>query len=178
MRSRLLGCVVSVLLACCAGSVAQAQQVGGWEIGRADDNCRMFASFDGDILIAFLWFPTTQEHRLMLLNEKWDSLAARNAEEVRLFMKLTGEAVEYDEWWDDGAMIVALDNGTEGVVASWGKEHATDFAVSFALATSARLEIDGRSLGSFDMEGTYEALLALKKCGAELINKIDDPFAI
>lgn len=171
----------SLLLALCAAvsavNPAHAKDIKGWDLRKGERHCSITSTYESDILIGISWLPVEQETRIMFLNEKWDSLRERKGETTRIAIDLIGKNVENDRWWHNDALIVATDSGSEAIVASWDKSYSKDLAVALMLAEAMQVEADGKNLGGFRLDGTYAAILGLKRCGSELLSEINDPFA-
>ena len=156
---------------------ASAKVVEGWDVFPGEKHCAMYSEFSGGTSVGFSWYPAKQETRVTLINENWDSLRSRHGEKVRLDLKVFGDNVEYDEWWSDNAIIIALEDESESITAHWGEEYALEFATAIALGEGLQIKADGRTVGQFSLDGTYAAMLELRRCGAQVLQSIDDPFA-
>ncbi|MEP2138439.1 MAG: hypothetical protein ABJP70_01860 [Erythrobacter sp.] len=136
----------------------------------------MFMVFENGVTVSFSWYPIEQHTGLSLINSQWGSLQKRNGEQTSVRLELTGRNVEYDEWWDNTALILANEDVT-GISARWGSAHADNFATSIMLAESMQILVDGRNIGFYNLSGSYNAMLELKKCGSDLLKDTQDPFA-
>lgn len=155
---------------------ASAQNIDGWEIEQFAERCSMSSIFEDEVTLSVFWEPGTESSYIILSSVEWDSLRSREGEDVRVELNLIGQNVEYNEWWDPAATIMTFGAEEEGVIAHWEREHQIDFATSFALADSAGFTVDGRSLGRYNLAGTYQAMLALRQCGARILKEGGDPF--
>ena len=166
-----------VLGICSTEAAAYKKSVGGWRISQNETDCTMGTQYQGGDLVLFGWNPFTERRSFTIGNPKWDSLTKKTESSVKLFIEVNGN-VEYDEWWSDSAGVFATETGTEAVTAFWEREHENNFFLSFALGSSFSVQIDGVSVGTFTLSNSKAALLELTACGAELIRKRGDPFAV
>ena len=159
-------------------AMAADKVVKGWLImdRTAETDCTMVSEFESGTSIMIIWNPRTEVTIFAIFNNSWDTLRERVNQKVPLKLTFRGN-VEYDEWTDSEAIIVTTDEGSEGVVGTWGQEHQLDLAVTIMAGQGVKIEADNRVIGNFNLSGTREAILALRRCGGRVMKKGGDPFA-
>ena len=105
-------------------------------------------------------------------NDNWDHLRERDGEMVRMELDIVGEGVEFDKWWNDQTLIIALDTGTEVFITHWDREHAQDFQAAMSAGEAVAVEADGVQIGQFSLSGAREAMIELKRCGADVLRGV------
>lgn len=154
--------------------------VEGWVVWETGGECVMASEFEGGTMVSVALDWRTKRIRIVLSDDEWASLGARDGEELRADFELFGRNVEYDQWWSESAMIIgSTEKKIFGVTAWWdGEKHGEEFWPAWALADGVEIKIDGKIIGRFDLEGTYKATLALHRCAAvSLRDDRSDPFA-
>ena len=179
--SRLRWLVATILagsLGFATPALAADKVVKGWRImdSLADTDCTMVSNFEDGTTIMIIWSPRSEITIFAVFNDSWDSLRERADQNLTFKLTFRGN-VEYDEWTDSEAGIVKTDEGSEGIVGTWGREHQLDLAVTIMAAQGVKIEADNRVIGNFNLSGTREAILALRRCGGRIMKKGGDPFA-
>lgn len=175
LRAKVLG--AALIAALCAAPV-NAANVKGWDVSTLEsgDACSMSATFQDDVTMFVFWYPRDQRFLVSFGSPNWDSLRERDKQTVRMDMRFGGN-IEYDHWWNEESYILALSDGFEAVSASFGKENSGDLAVAFAYGTNVTVEIDGKTIGTYKLNDSKDAIIALRRCGAKILQKGGDPFA-
>ena len=153
-------------------TASSAKVVGPWEIAASEGYCNMFAEFESGTAFGFSWFPDREETRVLVMNDNWDHLRERDGEMVRMELDIVGEGVEFDKWWNDQTLIIALDTGTEVFITHWDREHAQEFQAAMSAGEAVAVEADGVQIGQFSLSGAREAMIELKRCGADVLRGV------
>lgn len=148
---------------------------GPWSVSAKDGYCSLLTSFEDKTVLGITLDWRTDMIGLFFFNENWKSLGSRAGGTVDMHIQMSGN-VEYDEWFDDKAVI--SDGEAPGFSTSFAKEHKSDFLASWALADAFTLRADDINLGNFTLRGSKAAILSLAACaGRGLKNDRSDPFA-
>jgi hypothetical protein len=152
--------------------------VGKWLIAPSirGDSCLMTTRLNNDVSFMYSWNVQTQERRVSVFSANWDSLRSRSGQTTRLDLNFSG-ITEFAQWRDDRAMIVATDSGTEGLTASFPDVQRDDFILALATASGVSIEAEGQSLGSYDLSGVSDAIIAMGDCGLKITGEGRDPVA-
>ena len=151
--------------------------VGDWKVDGKGDRCSAAFIYEDESFFLIFWNPTLREVDLTFANENWQSLRPRDGDRVRVYLNLRGD-LEYDEFWDDTAIVAASDSGPGALVVAgpWQGEMSSDLLAALAFAGGYQLTIDGRHLGGYTLRGSKRAIEALLECGNQARRRDTDPF--
>ena len=155
-----------------SGRAFRRWESGQWQVLAGPDYCA--ADFEeGNIQFSIEKYWWTGDVQMQLMSRDWLSLTARNGQRASLRVTVNGTTS-----WTSRQAIIAGNPTFAGFVMVLEGSEAAGVPPRLASATSIDFAADGRTLGTYEVEGAADAMEALEAC-VSVMRRSDhsDPFA-